>query len=294
VILLLLALLLTQGGARPLKPIRPSATPVELNQNSQAILVTFDELNANPHAFRDQRIHVTGGYTPLPKPDCPNYKGVVIRWALVSNSLQLNGYGFEDVLQMLPADTMLTVEGIWRLFEGTAGCGKGAPRETIWYLQVERILQPNPLFGLGPVLSEDTSGTLNVPTPEAPTPSTAEGTAVPELTPSGTPTITGTPTIVLTVSLTPSPSATLTLTPDGLTLTPSSSTVTSTPNPLASPTATGTIPSTAPATPQTTPGAPTPTVPGLGTSTPGPSPTPGGGYPGPGITPTPTTSGPYP
>ena len=59
VIFLLLALLLIQGGKRPLKPIRPSVTPVELSQNSQAILVTFDELNANPYAFHNQRIRIT-------------------------------------------------------------------------------------------------------------------------------------------------------------------------------------------------------------------------------------------
>ena len=74
VILLLLALLLTRSGERPLKPIRPSATPGELSQNSQAILVTFDELNANPYAFHNQRIRITGSYTPQPKPDCTDYQ----------------------------------------------------------------------------------------------------------------------------------------------------------------------------------------------------------------------------
>lgn len=287
VILLLLALLLAQGGERPLKPLRPSATPVELSQNSQAILVTFNELNANPYAFRDQRIRVTGDYTPQPKPDCPNYKGLLIRWALINDTLQLNGYGFEEVLKLVPAGTTLTVEGIWRLYDGTAGCGKGAARQLIWYLQVERIVQPNPLPGFGPLPDGDTPVPIGTPSLDgaAPTP-TGEETAV--STP--TPTITATPTTEMTPSMTPSPSATLLS--GEITPTPTDSLSTSTPDPLASPTATGTSPATTSTPLPLTPGTAVPTVPGLSTSTPGPSPTPGSGYPGPG-TAVPTVD-PYP
>ncbi|MCB9421002.1 MAG: hypothetical protein H6667_14465 [Ardenticatenaceae bacterium] len=291
VVLLVLVLLLTRGGGRPLKPIRPSATPVELNQSSQAILVTFDELNANPYAYRDQRIRITGSYTPQPKPDCPNYKGLLIRWALINENLQLNGYGFEEVLKLVPEGTSLTVEGIWRLYDGISGCGKGAPQTLIWYLQVERIVQPNPLPGYGPLPDGDTPAPVGTPPLEEaePTPTAENGTAV--FTPTSSPTITATPTTEITPSVTSSPTATLLF--GEMTPTPSDSFITSTPDPSASPTATGTGPTpTNTPPPLTTPGTAVPTVPGLSPSTPGPSPTPGSGYPAPG-TPTPTLD-PYP
>jgi hypothetical protein len=295
VILLVLALLLTRGGTRPLKPDRPSATPVEFNQNSQAILVTFDELNANPYAFHNQRIRITGSYTPQPKPDCTQYKGLLIQWALINDNLQLNGYGFEEVLKLVPSGTTLTVEGIWRLYEGSVGCGKGAPQTLIWYLQVERIIQPNPLPGFGPLPDGDTPAPVGTQPPDGtePTPTEEDGTAVPTSTPITTPTPTATPTTEMTPSITPSPTATLLS--GEMTPTPSDPFITNTPDPAASPTATGTSPTTTNTPPPlTTPGTAVPTVPGLNTSTPGPSPTPGSGYPGPG-TPTPTpTVGSYP
>lgn len=295
VILLVLALLLTRGGERPLKPTRPSATPVELNQNSQAILVTFDELNANPYAFHNQRIRITGSYTPQPKPDCTQYKGLLIRWALINDNLQLNGYGFEEVLKLVPSGTTLTVEGIWRLYEGAVGCGKGAPQTLIWYLQVERIVQPNPLPGFGPLPDGDTPAPVGTQPPDGtePTPTEEEGTAVSTPTPTPTPTTTTTttPTTEMTPSMTPSLTATLLF--GEMTPTPSDSFMTNTPDPGASPTVMGTSPATTNTPPPlTTPGTAVPTSPSLGTSTPGPSPTPGSGYPGPG-TPTPTVE-PYP
>ncbi len=292
VILLLLALLLTQGGTRPLKPDRPSATPGELNQNSQAILVTFDELNANPYAFHNQRIRITGSYTPQPKPDCTQYKGLLIRWALINDNLQLNGYGFEEVLKLVPSGTTLTVEGIWRLYEGSVGCGKGAPQTLIWYLQVDRIVQPNPLPGFGPAPDDSILSPGETPPLEEfePTPTAEAGTAVP--TPTTIPTMTATPPVEIT-PITPTPSATFTLPPSEMTPTPSDSFITNTPDPSASPTTGGTRPATTNTPPpQTTPGTAVPTIPSLGTSTPGPSPTPGSGYPGPG-TAVPTVD-PYP
>jgi hypothetical protein len=287
VVLLLLALLLTRGGERPLKPIRPSATPAELSQNSQAILVTFDELNANPYAFHNQRIRITGSYAPQPKPDCPKYKGLLIRWALINDNLQLNGYGFEEVLKLLPSGTTLTVEGIWRLYEGASGCGKDAPQALIWYLQVERIVQPNPLPGFGPAPEGSTPAPVETPLEgTGPTPTFEEGTAVSSPTSSATPTMTATPTAEISPSVTPSPSATLLS--EEVTPTPVDPLITITPDPLASPTVAGTAPAvTNTPPPLRTPGTAVPTLPSLGTSTPGPSPTPGSGYPGPGTTATP-------
>lgn len=286
VILLLLVLALTREGQRPLKPLRPTPTPAELTLSSQAILVTFDELNANPYAFQGQRIRVTGDYTPQPAPDCPDYKGLRIRWALINNNLQLNGRGFEDVLALVPEGTTLTVEGIWQLYEGTVGCGKGAPQRLIWYLQAERIVQPNPLPNFGPTPQEEAGPS---PIEGTPTPPTGAPTATPTATLTPTATTTETPVETPTMPV----SATITLLTETPTVTLISGTVTQTPVGMAT-TATSTPESTNPAAtntppPQTTPGTAVPTVPSLPTSTPGPSPTPGSGYPGPG-TATPTVS----
>lgn len=298
VVLLLLALLLTREGERPLKPIRPSVTPDELTQTSQAILVTFDELNANPYAFHDQRIRITGDYTPLPKPDCPDYKGLRITWALVNDNLQMNGRGFESVVKLVPAGTSLTVEGVWRLFKGAAGCGKGTAQELIWYLQVEQIIQPNPLPNFGPRPDSGTSDALVTPAPAdvLATPTEGSVTATASPTPTGTtPTPTGTPTtpLLLTTTL---PSATVT--PGDPLPTPTNGRPTATPGNggVSSPTATATSPAVTNTPSLPTPGTAVPTPPPITTSTPGPSPTPGSGYPAPSPTPslTPTPDSGYP
>lgn len=297
VVLLLVMLLLLGDRTRPLKPAHPSATPVELTQRSQASLVTFDELNANPYAFRNQRIRITGDYAPQPEPDCQNYRGPLILWALINDDLQMNGRGFESVVKLVPAGTSLTVEGIWRLFEGPVGCGKDAGQDAIWYLQVEQIVQPNPLPNFGPAAETNTPDPLATPTPAIATPVDGVATAVATPTRTNTfPTLTATatPGLLPTLSLSP----TLTATPDsGISPTPVDGQATATPGDGSGPSPTWTAtPSsgaaTATPTPPTTAGTATATPPSITTSTPGPTPTPGpsptsGGYPGPEPTDTP-------
>ncbi|MEJ2749229.1 MAG: hypothetical protein P8183_15190, partial [Anaerolineae bacterium] len=268
-----------RGEQRPLKPIYPSATPVEFSQNSQASLVTFNELNANPYAFHNQRIRITGDYTPLPEPDCPNFKGPKITWALISDTLQMNSRGFESVIKLVPPGTSLTVEGIWRLFRGTSGCGKDAGQALIWYLQVEQIIEPNPLPNFGPLPTDGTPHSLVNPltTPTAEdnliTPTEGDMTAVASptiMTNIPTPTNTAVPQLLPTA--TPLPA---TPTPFDFLPTPTSDRVTATPDnsgqPSPTATATGLAPTTSPLPPGT-PGTAVPTPPPLVTSTPGPSP----------------------
>lgn len=303
VVLVLVVLFLGREGKRPLKPIRTATTSAIVTQNSQAILVTFDELNANPHAFRGQRIRVTGSYTPQPEPDCgdSDYKGLLIKWALISESLQLNGYGFESVLKLVPEGTSLTVEGIWRLYEGISGCGKGAPQAVIWYLQVERIVQPNPLPNFGPPPDGGDEPAPRVTPPSdtgEPMPTTTppgDGeTAVPQPTTPTTTTPTATPEFIVTQD--PSITTSATAPAPETTATPVDARATATPV-SGIPTATATRSSSGPTATNTPPPlnvTPTPTKSLLVTSTPGPSPTPtptSDGYPAPGITPTVT---PYP
>ena len=299
----LLALFLSQGGERPLKPFRPTLTPGSLSQNSQAILVTFDELNANPHAFRNQRIRISGDLSPQPKPDCRDYKGPLIRWALINDNLQMNGQGYESVIKLVPAGTAMTVEGIWRFFEGSVGCGKGAAPGVVWYLQVEQIVQPNPLPNYGPIEDINTPDPLATDTPETITTTpAADGTAVPSPTgTTATPTGTATPRLLLTP--TALPDVTITPDEDGLSPTPISGRATPTPTDSGDtrtpPTATTTsLWPTSTSTIQVTRGTAVATPPPLVTGTPGPTATPGpsptsNGYPAPSPTFTPE-SGSYP
>ena len=128
--------------------------------------------------------------------------------------------------------------------KGLAGCGKGAPQALIWYLQVERIVQPNPLPGFGPAPDGGTPAPVETPPQMALNQRQLLKMArpFPHPHPSATPTMTATPLLTITPLITPTPSATSTLPPDELTPTPVDLPATNTPNPLASPTATGTAP----------------------------------------------------
>ncbi|MCB8977837.1 MAG: hypothetical protein H6657_10475 [Ardenticatenaceae bacterium] len=283
VLLVWLGLLLS--GSRTLKMWPDTAVSPDATLNPQALLVNFDALNNNPSDYVNQRIRVSGNYLRLEPVDCALFSGPRIEWGLVANGLQLNAKGFEAiVLPIVPQDTPMTVEGIWRRYPGPAGCGK-EPARGLWYLEVEQIVQPNPLVAgtATPV------GVLSVTPPDFPT-----------VTPTGTvgslPPVGGTPipnvTIVGTVEAS---------TPIGSTPTATGTAVFGTPTTLTTATATATVsPTPGPGTPTAVPGTatatPTPTASGTpGSGTPNPTPTNSslvtatpGGYPGPGTLPPPT------
>lgn len=269
---------LAQSNSRPLKPLRPTATPGSFIVEGEPVLIAFPDLNEDPFSYLNHRIRVTGKYTPLPPPDCTPFSGRRIRWALIAEGLQMNAVGFERVLRLLTPETTLTVEGIWRLYSGPAGCGKEAPSANVWYLEVERIIQPNPLtlttrpVGPGPFVPV---------TPASPETTPADGTAIPTITPATTPPADA--TIAITPVSTPSPSATVS-TPTATVTSPGTTTATATATETGAATEQPTTTFT-PA-PGSTPIPETP-VPTLETGTPD------GDYPGPG-TPTPTPTGPYP
>lgn len=132
---------------RPLYPNLPSPTPPARVINPEAETVTFRGLNENPAVYLNHVIAVTGDYTPLELPQCRPLAGPPIKWSLVADNLQLNALGFERVLQLVAPGTTMTVVGIWRLYNGPVGCGKEPPAEVVWYLEVTKIIAPNPLFG---------------------------------------------------------------------------------------------------------------------------------------------------
>lgn len=148
IVIALIAVGLTRrdGASSQLLPILPAATAPLLAMPAPQP-VTLVDLNADPAAFLNQPIRVTGLFLPLAPAPCPRYAGPQFRWALVADNLQLDVLGFERILALLRPDTEMVVEGIWRLYQGPLGCGKGPAPGTAWYLQAQRIVQPNPLVG---------------------------------------------------------------------------------------------------------------------------------------------------
>lgn len=282
-ILILAASSSGKQGTEGLKPFRPSPAPVGTRSN-QVQTPSFVELNGNPSAYENQRIRVSGALITLPPPECRLYTGPIFAWGLVAEALQLNAMGHEELVKRLPDGLTLTVEGVWRQYDGPLGCGKGPAAGVTWYLQVERIVSPNPLPLLNRTVVPTLAGgvlTTSQPGIEiTPFETGTPGTAVPTQPGIG---ITPLPTTPPFLPGTQPPPATITAVPTAtrngfMTTTPvGGQTATPTLRPgEASPTA---GPGTATVTPT-----PPPTASGLATQTPAP---PGTGYPDPN-TPVPT------
>lgn len=283
--LALLAVSLSGGNSNPLYPSLPTMTPPAATTALEPEVIGFAELNADPAAFLGRRLQVSGDYTPLAAPECLDYTGPSIRWSLVSEELQLNATGFEPLLILLEPGTPMIVTGFWQAYRGPVGCGKEPDDGTVWYLAVDRILEPNPLTGApGPLLTVVPGEALPTLAPEA---TVNPLTPTLEVTPTITESLTVTATVgaTLPAGLTPEPAITAPLvTPLATVGTPAATP--GTPDPALTPAATP-PPGSSP-TPSPTGGTAGNATPGLPTSTPS-----GTGYPPSGATPTGTTD-PYP
>jgi hypothetical protein len=263
----LILLLVACQTQQSIKPIRPTATPAGGVISGQPVLVTFTELESEPFRYLHQVIRVSGDYVRLPPPACHYERGPRLRWALVAEGFRLDATGFEPILRLAPEGLPLTVDGIWRRYEGRLGCGKGAPSSTAWYLQVERIVHPNPLPQFGAVTSPPPPALPDSPQPPLPDVTPEPVLPAESVTPAGSPPVappTASPSPTPTTVVPPPGTGTATIPP---LITPTR-TVTPTPiaTPISSPTATaaaGTpppLPATATATP-VVPGYPGPPQP---------------------------------
>lgn len=287
----LFAFSLSGGNNRPLYPILPTFTLPPGTADYQAHEVGFAELNDDPAAFQNQRLQVSGSYTRMPAPECLDHSGPAIRWSLVADDLQLNAVGFENLLRLVEEGIEMTVVGTWRVYRGPVGCGKEPPGGVVWYLEVDRILEPNPLQGtVDPALTV-VVGTLEFPAPGSGGDTLGEVEISPTLEGGDivSPTVTLDPNQPLPGTLPPfdtppttgMPTAALPVTPLATPGLPG------TPDPLATPGPTDSAPGTATSPPGTggtpSPGLPTSTPPGSGypggVPTLPPSATPGNGYP---------------
>ena len=162
-ILFILALAASCGSRdnnnQGLKPFRPTRTPVDSDVGGDVVVLSFTELNGDPATYQNQRIRVTGDKVTILPEDCRLFTGPVFTWGLIAEDLQLNSLGFEELVKRLPDDLTMTVEGIWRMYDGPLGCGKEPDDGILWYLQVERIVSPNPL----PLMDGTPFATIQVP-----------------------------------------------------------------------------------------------------------------------------------
>jgi hypothetical protein len=287
----LLWLAFGQDSLSELKPLLPTPTPQSNAPENEPVTVTFLELNENPLHYRNQSILVTGAFLPVPPPECLRYNGPRIHWSLTSENLQLDAVGYERIVRLLPVGSMMTVEGIWRFYQGPLGCGKGPPEGSAWFLEVKKVVQPNPLVGEGgqgiPLDIEDRDPGLPPLLPTEPKPAatatgfltTATATAEGTLLASPTQQLIPTQTQSVPGAVTPTSTGTQTPTPGGPTATPSpdsttqveTATATATNGPLDG---TPTFTPESPQVPATSTGSPGDGYPGPGTPTATPSPSP--------------------
>ncbi|MCP5098310.1 MAG: hypothetical protein GY943_22405, partial [Chloroflexi bacterium] len=67
-------------------------------------------------------------------------------WNLVAGEGNVYMNGFDSQLNaLLPESTSMTVNGVWRQWNGPIGCGKESEVAQIWFLEVHEIISPNPL-----------------------------------------------------------------------------------------------------------------------------------------------------
>lgn len=268
---------------RPLKPARPSPTPVPLLIEREPTSLSLSQLNENPEAYIGRFIQVSGSPTRLTPPACTPFNGPAIGWALVGDELQLNGQGYDRLLRQVAPEVEVTVKGIWRLYRGPLGCGKGPASGTLWYIDVTRIVAPNPLplrdgtmvnitvqpaDPLATLSPDPTVAPIQTPTPDgtttptpSPTPTTGVGTpGTPAPTATDDPARTNTPTPTRGINTPPAPPGTT-----------ATNTPTPSPSPTPSPTsASGQPPPPPPAT--ATPGSYVPPPPSPPPATPIPTP----------------------
>lgn len=151
-------------------PFPTSETVTPTPTRSHAVFtLTASEILSDSAKYEGLTVRLTGRYGQLSTVACS--AGVMAHrspadWLLASGEELLFARGFEEQFRfLLPPGLTMTVEGTWRKWRGPIGCGKRAMVGDIWFVDVERIIDPNPIarVTLTPVAIAD-AGTA-VPTP---------------------------------------------------------------------------------------------------------------------------------
>ena len=196
----------TIGGTTP-TPF-PSVTAVSVAAVGSTIQpISLTELMADPDAFRNQQIEVTGQFQRLPRLFCAAtpYRSPA-SFTLREGDVILLAAGLGSGRDVAPDGLTMTVNGRLLAWEGPVGCGKQAIVQPIWYIEVNRVIAPRPITNatLTPVViiaqTDNTSQSAPTATPTfTPTPDEID----PDLQPPAEPTPTPTP-----ANLTPTPTPT--------------------------------------------------------------------------------------
>lgn len=147
----LLTLILAMVGCRGALNVSPTPfptpEPTATIGASGPIALTVPELLNASGVYRDTMVQLTGQLRKAPLIVCDSeYYASPVSWGLGEEGLTAYARGFDDqVRTLLPNDLIMTIEGRWQRWEGTVGCGKQARTQEVWFIDVSRILSPNPL-----------------------------------------------------------------------------------------------------------------------------------------------------
>jgi hypothetical protein len=181
-LLLALTVILLLAACRQIdSALGPTPAPTIAGPPIQAAAVPLLTLIRNPGGFQGSYVQVSGDYEPKPLLVCSGESHrPPATWSLKAGELEIRAGGFDSALRSLAErGTPLTVEGRWQHFHGPVGCGRRPAVQEFYYLEVARIVSPNPLSQLA---AADRGEVAEAPT-EAPSPE--EGEAV-ELMPTVT------------------------------------------------------------------------------------------------------------
>jgi hypothetical protein len=184
-IFLSLALLLLSGGCRSTEVVTPTpvatTAPTILPASMMVVQARLVDLLNNPSNYEGLTVQVTGNYRRLPRLIC---EGEVYTspatWSLVSGEVVVQAAGFEAMLRPPAGSAItLTVEGRWQRWQGPVGCGKDAAQREIWYLDVSRIVSPNPIVHVTPLPGQVTEVIVGDRETATPLPGESEDPAQP-------------------------------------------------------------------------------------------------------------------
>jgi len=229
-VLLSALMIVTVAGCQQAETPKASPEPAMIARANLAVSPSLLTLARNPKDFEGEDLRLAGTYKPLPLPVCSDETHLSpATWALSDGGIEILASGFDSALRELALPGLpLEVEGSWQRWQGPVGCGRRAPSQLVWYLQLTNILSPNPLSAsvpISPLPNDPTTTALaalieadGAPTP-TPLPVTAIGdsplaeavTPTPFASVTQTPRLSGTPfgTAVQSGSVTPTGVATL-------------------------------------------------------------------------------------
>ncbi len=152
VILLLLTACRQVESNSPITPTPFQETlPRHRISSTEPIAISLAHLAANPEFFEGSTLQLAGEYQKLPILSCKRdpHPGPA-SWGIVGDGLLANASGQDAQLRSLLAKNQwIVAEGRWLHYVGPVGCGKSAPVQEVWYLSVNRILEPHPLARAG-------------------------------------------------------------------------------------------------------------------------------------------------